>query len=191
MRQGGGKKAGKRNDITEAAERGERKRERERETETVRRLLKEWGLRRKSPTKFKVAKSSSQVGFGGNSRNRSKSRSRSLFLGGVDWRGSPSLGKPGPMLDSPDEIGNRPSRPISYTQPPPPQIDFVSVFLKVRRPGWGGQNVPKARGRGLAPKVGPWRLGLLTPKLVNFYRISVARGQFQGPLEIQNFHPPL
>ena len=56
----------------------------------------------------------------------------------------------------------------------------------------GGQNVPNARGGGeLAPKVVPWRLGLLTPKLTIFYRISVERGQFQGPLEIRNFYPPL
>ena len=55
----------------------------------------------------------------------------------------------------------------------------------------GGQNVPNARGGGeLALKVAPRRLGLLTPKLRIFYRISVERGQFQGPLEIQNFHPP-
>ena len=56
----------------------------------------------------------------------------------------------------------------------------------------GGQNVPNARGGGgeLAPKVAPRRLGLLTPKLAIFCRISVERGQFQGPLKIQNFHPP-
>ena len=56
---------------------------------------------------------------------------------------------------------------------------------------WGGQNVPNARWGGgeLAPKVAPRRLGLLTPKLKIFYRISVERGQFQGALEIQNFHP--
>ena len=55
----------------------------------------------------------------------------------------------------------------------------------------GGQNVPNARGGGeLAPKVAPRRLGLLTPKLAIFYRISVERGEFQGPLEFRNFHPP-
>ena len=43
----------------------------------------------------------------------------------------------------------------------------------------------------LAPKVVPRRLGLLTPKLAIFYRISEERGRFQGPLETQNFHPPL
>ena len=32
---------------------------------------------------------------------------------------------------------------------------------------------------------------LLLPKLAIFYRISVERSQFQGPLEIQNYHPPL
>ena len=45
-------------------------------------------------------------------------------------------------------------------------------------------------GGELAPKVAPRRLRLLTPKLAIFYRISVERGQFQGPLKIQNFHPP-
>ena len=56
----------------------------------------------------------------------------------------------------------------------------------------GGQNVPNARGGGgLAPKVAPRKLGLLTSKLAIFYRNSVERGQFQGPLEIQIFHPPL
>ena len=61
-----------------------------------------------------------------------------------------------------------------------------------RIPGWGVQNVPKATEGGgeLTPKVAPRKLGLLTPKLATFYRISVERGQFQGPLEIQNFHPP-
>ena len=55
----------------------------------------------------------------------------------------------------------------------------------------GGQNVPNARGGGeLAPKVAPRRLGLLTPKLAIFCRISVERGQFQGALEIQNFTLP-
>ena len=31
----------------------------------------------------------------------------------------------------------------------------------------------------------------MTPKLRIFYRISVERGQIQGPLKIRNFHPPL
>ena len=54
----------------------------------------------------------------------------------------------------------------------------------------GSKNVPNARGGGeLAPKVAPRRLGLLTPKMAIFYRISVERGQLQGPLKIQNFHP--
>ena len=34
-------------------------------------------------------------------------------------------------------------------------------------------------------------LGLSNPKLRIFSRISVDRGQFQGPLRIQNFQPPL
>ena len=46
-------------------------------------------------------------------------------------------------------------------------------------------------GGGLAPKVAPQRLGLLIPELAILYRISVESGEFQGPLEIQNFHPPL
>ena len=45
-------------------------------------------------------------------------------------------------------------------------------------------------GGELAPKAAPRRLGLWAPKLAIFYRISVERGQFQGPLKIQNFHPP-
>ena len=55
----------------------------------------------------------------------------------------------------------------------------------------GGQNVPNARGGGeLAPKVVLGKLGLLTPKLTIFYRISVERRQIQGPPKFQNFHPP-
>ena len=50
--------------------------------------------------------------------------------------------------------------------------------------GIGGQNVPNAKGGS------PRRLGLLTPKLTIFSGISVERGQFQEPLEIQNFYPP-
>ena len=46
-------------------------------------------------------------------------------------------------------------------------------------------------GGELASKLAPRRLGLLTPKLTIFYRISVERGQFQGPLEIENLQPPL
>ena len=45
-------------------------------------------------------------------------------------------------------------------------------------------------GGELAPKVAPPKLGLLTPKLAIFSRKSEERRQFQGPLEIQNFHPP-
>ena len=55
----------------------------------------------------------------------------------------------------------------------------------------GGSNVLNARGGGeLAPKVAPRRLGLVTPTLATFYRISSEKGQIQGPLKIQNFHPP-
>ena len=36
-------------------------------------------------------------------------------------------------------------------------------------------------GGELAPKVAPRRLGLFTPKLTIFYRISVETSQFQGP----------
>ena len=56
----------------------------------------------------------------------------------------------------------------------------------------GGQNAPKMLEGGgeLAPKVAPRRLGLLTPKLAIFYRISVESGPFRGSLDIQNCHPP-
>ena len=47
--------------------------------------------------------------------------------------------------------------------------------------GIGGQNVPNAGGGQLAPKVAPRRLEVLTPKLEIFFRISVGRGEFQGP----------
>ena len=44
-------------------------------------------------------------------------------------------------------------------------------------------------GQGqLAPKVAPRGLGLLAPKLRNFWRISVQGGRFQGPLVIRTFH---
>ena len=56
---------------------------------------------------------------------------------------------------------------------------------------WGGQNVLNPRGGGeLTLKVAPRRLALLTSKLAISYRNSVERGQFQGALKIQNFHPP-
>ena len=45
-------------------------------------------------------------------------------------------------------------------------------------------------GGDLAPKVVTPRLGLSTPKLAIFCRISVERRQLQGPLEIRDFHPP-
>ena len=51
----------------------------------------------------------------------------------------------------------------------------------------GGQNVPNARGGGTRLER---KLGLLTPKLRVFCRISVEKGQIQGPPKIQNFHPP-
>ena len=56
--------------------------------------------------------------------------------------------------------------------------------------GGGSKRTEGYRGGELTPKLAPRRLGLLTPKLAIFYRISVGRGKFQGPLEIQNFHPP-
>ena len=73
---------------------------------------------------------------------------------------------------------------------PPQSTKFRYGTVSPVNPG-GGQNVPNARGGGeLAPKVVTRRLGLWTPKLAIFYRISVENFEFQGPLEIQNFHPP-
>ena len=74
-----------------------------------------------------------------------------------------------------------------------PSAEFHKIILKDRRPGLsrgGFQNLPNARGGELAQKVAPRRLELFTPTLAIFYRISGERGQFQGPLEIQKFHPP-
>ena len=68
-------------------------------------------------------------------------------------------------------------------RPPPP--DRKPLFRDRDR---GGSNVPNARGGELAPNVAPWRLGLLTPKSAIFCRIFVERDQFQGSLEIQDFH---
>ena len=70
--------------------------------------------------------------------------------------------------------------------------------LQVQSPssetGIGGGGVKTYRtlegGGELAPKVAPRRLGHLTPKLAIFYRISVEKGQIQGPLIIQNSPPP-
>ena len=45
-------------------------------------------------------------------------------------------------------------------------------------------------GGELAPDSCPSKAWTFDPKLAIFYRISVEGGQFQGPLEIQNFHPP-
>ena len=60
------------------------------------------------------------------------------------------------------------------------------------KPGWGGGGnaLNPREGGELAPKVAPLKLGLLTPKLTVFYRISVERGQFQEPLEIRKFSSP-
>ena len=45
--------------------------------------------------------------------------------------------------------------------------------------GIGGSKRTERWGGGeLTPKVAPRKLGLLTPKLTIFYRISVERGQF-------------
>ena len=49
---------------------------------------------------------------------------------------------------------------------------------------------PTLEGGELAPKVVTLRFGLLTPQLAIFYRISVERGEFWGPLEIQNSLSP-
>ena len=73
------------------------------------------------------------------------------------------------------------------------KLFMCQMFMRLFRPlgsgsrtesetGIGGQNVLNARAGG--------ELGLLTSKLAIFYRNSVERGQFQEPLEIQNFHPP-
>ena len=61
--------------------------------------------------------------------------------------------------------------------------------------GRGGQTVLNARGGGGGRNrpENSRSLGILTPKLMGFFfsRISVERGQFQGPLKIRNLHPPL
>ena len=64
------------------------------------------------------------------------------------------------------------------------------------REGTGTEGETRGKNEGktveeLAPKVAPRRLGLLAPKLAIFYRVSAKRGRCQGPLEIQNVHPPL
>ena len=56
--------------------------------------------------------------------------------------------------------------------------------------GGGVKTYRTLEGGELAPKVVLGRLGLLTPKLKVFYRISAEKGQIQGPPKIQNFHPP-
>ena len=61
-------------------------------------------------------------------------------------------------------------------------------------PQGGGQNVPNARGGGFGgtrPESCPSKTWTFDPKIDDFYRISVERGQFQGPLEIQKFPPPV
>ena len=69
---------------------------------------------------------------------------------------------------------------------------FGSILLFARmqsETGTGGVKTYRAlEGGGLAPKVAPRRLGFLTPKLATFYRISVERGQYQGP---SNFRIPV
>ena len=52
------------------------------------------------------------------------------------------------------------------------------------------RNALNARGGELTPKVAPRELGLLTPEVTIFHRISVERGQFRGPLKIRNVQPP-
>ena len=55
----------------------------------------------------------------------------------------------------------------------------------------GGQNVPNARGGGNSPRKLPLEnLDFLTPKLAIFYRISIEKGQIQGP-ENSKISPPL
>ena len=67
----------------------------------------------------------------------------------------------------------------------------LSLSLSLSETGIGGVKTYRTlEGGELAPKVAPRRLGLLTPKLAIFYRISVERGQFQGPLEI-HLTPPI
>ena len=65
---------------------------------------------------------------------------------------------------------------------PPPVGDWDRGVKTYRTLEGGGE---------LAPKVAPRRLGLLTPKLTIFFRISVERGQFQGPWKFKIFTPPL
>ena len=55
----------------------------------------------------------------------------------------------------------------------------------------GGQNVPNVRGGGNSPrKLSLESFDFLTRKSRIFDRISVEKGQIQGPLKSQNFHPP-
>ena len=54
----------------------------------------------------------------------------------------------------------------------------------------GGVKTYRMLEGGTRPESCPSKTWTLTPKLTIFYRISVERGQFQGPLEIKNFHPP-
>ena len=71
-------------------------------------------------------------------------------------------------------------------------LDAVRVTRsETRRGGVKMRRTLEGGGLILAPKVAPRRVGLLTPKLAILYRISVERGQFLRPLEIQNSHPPL
>ena len=56
--------------------------------------------------------------------------------------------------------------------------------------GGGSKRTERLEGGELAPKVVLGKLGLATPKLRIFCRISVERGQIQGHPKIENFHPP-
>ena len=66
-----------------------------------------------------------------------------------------------------------------------------AISLVSWKPGRGGgvKTYRTLEGGGTRPESCPSKLGLLTPKLAIFYRISVEKGQIQGPLKIQNFHP--
>ena len=70
-------------------------------------------------------------------------------------------------------------------------VEILNGALTKTGIGEGSKRTERRMGGELAPKVAPRRLGVLTPKLAIFLRISVERCQLQGPLRIQNFRPPL
>ena len=67
-----------------------------------------------------------------------------------------------------------------------PFLFYFRIFNGI----WGGQNVRRTlRGLGACPESCPWKAWTFDPQIEGFCRISVEKGKFQGPLEIQNFSP--